>query len=144
MLRLRDLETESIIIEGASSSLHEKVVEAFRDHQTPLNTHVESASIETIKKMVATGVGVGFVPLMCVQEEVATRELVIVPIEGFEYKRNLWAVRRRSDAHSHAALAFMRVINSLAEELERIKTSQSNSQEPQAGEVIDFQARKHG
>jgi DNA-binding transcriptional LysR family regulator len=141
---LQDLETESIITEGAPSSLHEKIVEAFRDHHTPLNIHVESATIETIKKMVAAGVGVGFVPLMCVQEEAATGELVIVPIEGLQSERTLWAVRRRSDVHSHAAIAFMKVVNSLAEQLQRNDAAKSSSEDPQGGEIVDFQARKHG
>lgn len=35
-----------------------------------VNIGVESATIETIKKLVARKVGVGFVPLMCVSEEV--------------------------------------------------------------------------
>ena len=44
-------------------------------------------------------------------------ELVVVPIEGFRHERTLWAVRRRTDSHSHAAQAFMRVIESISEKL---------------------------
>ena len=61
--------------------------------------------------------GVAFVPLMCVREECERGELVVVPIEGFRHERTLWAVRRRTDAHSHAAQAFMRVIESISEKL---------------------------
>jgi DNA-binding transcriptional LysR family regulator len=137
-----NLALESIITEGASSSLHKKVVDAFQQHRTPLNIHVESATIETIKKMVATGVGVAFVPLMCVEDEVATRKLVVVPVEGLHYERSLWAVRRRSDAHSHAALAFMRVVNTLAEKLELDCGGRGEQRE--ASDVIDFKARQRG
>ena len=117
-IQVQELASESIITEGAASSVHERVVQAFRQYQTPLNIHVESATIESIKKMVAKSVGVAFVPLMCVEEEIASRKLVAVPVEGLQYKRSLWAVRRRSDANSHAALAFMRIVDSLAEKLE--------------------------
>ncbi len=143
-VHVKDLEKESIIIEGAPSSLHEKVVDAFRVHQTPLNVQVTSATIETIKQMVASDVGVGFVPLMCVDREVARRELAIVPVEGLHLDRKLWVVRPRSDVHSHAALAFMRVVNSQAEKLEFDQTTNDELPRPSAVEVIDFQARKHG
>jgi DNA-binding transcriptional LysR family regulator len=143
-VQVKDLEKESIIIEGAPSSLHEKVVDAFRDHQTPLNVQVKSATIETIKQMVASDVGVGFVPRMCVDREVARRELAIVPVEGLHLDRTLWVVRPRSDVHSHAALAFMRVVNSLAEKLELDQTVKNDSSRPAAVEVVDFKARKHG
>ncbi len=142
-VQIKDLEKESIITEGAPSSLHEKVVDAFRSHQTPLNVQVKSATIETIKQMVANDVGVGFVPRMCVDREVARRELTIVPVAGLNLRRSLWVVRPRSDAHSHAALAFMRVVNSVAAKVEPEKSLQSDKPAPTVG-VIDFKARKRG
>lgn len=107
---VKELETESVIVESNPSSLRQRVVEAFERNDTPLNIKVESATIETIKKMVAKNVGVGFVPLMCVREEVARGELTILPVQGFQQKRTLWAVRRREGPHSHAAEAFMQVV----------------------------------
>jgi DNA-binding transcriptional LysR family regulator len=44
-LHIADLASESIIIEGDSSSLHETVVEAFRGFHTPLHIPVESGTI---------------------------------------------------------------------------------------------------
>jgi DNA-binding transcriptional LysR family regulator len=83
------------------------------------------------------------VPLMCVDREVARRELIIVPVESLHLERSLWVVRPRSDAHSHAALAFMRVVNAMAERLEPDQTS-TNSDQPRSSSVVDFKARKHG
>jgi len=143
-VRVKDLEKESLIIEGAPSSLHEQVVDFFRSHETPLNIQVQSATIETIKQMVASDVGVGFVPLMCVGREAARRELVIVPVEGLNLERSLWAVRARSDAHSHAAIAFMRVVNSLAEKLEPDNPIRKDSPQASRAEVIELKARKRG
>lgn len=137
-VHLRDLASESIITEGEPSSLHEKVVCAFQEHQTPLNVHVESATIETLKQMVASEIGVAFVPLMCVQHELARRAFVVVPVEGLQYTRSLWAVRRRTDVHSHAALAFMRVINSLAKKADLKEESEAQA----SPSVVDFKARK--
>ncbi len=143
-VQIKDLEKESIITEGQPSSVHEKVVEAFRSHQTPLNVQVKSATIETIKQMVAKDVGVGFVPLMCVDREIARRELTVVPVEDLRLERSLWVVRPRSDAHSHAALAFMRVVNSLAEKLEPAQNQNSKSPQSSVAGVVDFKARKRG
>lgn len=118
-VEIKDLETESIISEGTPSSLHKKVVEAFRSHQTTLNIHVKSATIETVKQMVANKVGIGFLPAMCVEREVARGELAVVALEDVYLERSLWLVCSCSGTHSHAALAFMRVVNSLVEKLNK-------------------------
>ncbi len=109
-VHVRELGKESVIVESQPSSVSEKVVEAFSSFETTLNIRVESATIDMIKKMVAKNAGVGFVPLMCVREEIARRELVSLPVEGFQQKRTLWAVRRREGPRSHAAEAFMQVV----------------------------------
>ena len=67
--------------------------------------------------MVAANVGVGFVPLTCAREEVERRELIIIPVEDFRHERTLWAVRRRTTAHSRAAQAFLQVIVDVAKKL---------------------------
>jgi DNA-binding transcriptional LysR family regulator len=63
--------------------------------------------------------GLAFVPFMCVQDEVARGELVVTPVEGFRHERQLWAVRRRTDAHSHAAQAFMGIVTAMSDKLLR-------------------------
>ncbi len=118
-VHIRDLGAESFVGHNVRSPAREKVIETFRRFQTPLNITIEITTIETIKRFVAMNLGVAFVPLMCVREESERGELVVVPIEGFRHERTLWAVRRRTDAHSHAAQAFMRVIESISERLLR-------------------------
>jgi DNA-binding transcriptional LysR family regulator len=117
LVHIKELGAESFIMHNVRSPSREKVIETFRRFQVPLNTRIEIATIETIKRFVAMELGVSFVPMMCVQEELARGELVIVPVEELRYERTLWLVRRRTDAHSHAAQAFMQVINSMAEQL---------------------------
>jgi len=125
-----ELENESVIVESHPSSLRQRVVEAFDRSQTRLNIQVESATIDTIKKMVAKNVGVGFVPLMCVRDEVARAELVTLPVEGFQQKRTLWAVRRREGPHSAAAEAFMHVVK---QETEKFRFDQPSSAKENVG-----------
>ncbi|MGH9900565.1 MAG: LysR family transcriptional regulator substrate-binding protein, partial [Pyrinomonadaceae bacterium] len=139
-----ELEQESVIVETRPSSLRERVVEAFKGAGTPLNIRVESATIDTIKKMVARDVGVGFVPLMCVSEEVGRGELAVVPVEGFHERRTLWAVRRCGGAHSHASQVFMRVARSEAKKLHYDRSSPDSSEERSLTKVPAQRERDRG
>jgi DNA-binding transcriptional LysR family regulator len=136
-VQIRDLGAESFIAHNVRSPAREKVIETFRRFQTPLNITIEITTIETIKRFVAMNLGVAFVPLMCVREECERGELVVVPIEGFRHERTLWAVRRRTDAHSHAVQAFMRVIEPISEKLLRGQQSDMirNAGKPISGAV---------
>ncbi len=116
-VHIRELGAESFIAHNVHSPSRDKVIETFRRFQTPLNMTIEITTIETIKRFVAMNLGIGFVPLMCVREEVERGELVTIPVDGFRHERTLWAVRRRTDAHSHAAQAFMTVIGAMADRL---------------------------
>lgn len=116
-VHVRDLGVEPLIAPRRSSGSRKALAEAFHGVQVPFNFAVENCSFEAIKKLVASGAGIGFVPRMCVTGEVARGELAIVPVDGFRHERTLWAVRRRSDAHSHAAEAFFGVIDELCEKL---------------------------
>jgi DNA-binding transcriptional LysR family regulator len=115
-VHIRDLGAESFIAHNVHSPARENVVATFRKYQTPLNITTEIATMETIKKFVALNIGLGFVPLMCVNEAVERGEVVIIPVEGFYHERNLWAVRRKTDTHAHAAQAFMKMIEEFAKE----------------------------
>jgi DNA-binding transcriptional LysR family regulator len=112
-VHIRELGTESFIAHNVRSRSRDKVLEAFRRFQTPCNITIEIATIETIKKFVAMNLGAGFVPLMCVKDELARGELISIPVEGFRHERALWLVRRNSDAHHHAAQAFVELVRKL-------------------------------
>jgi DNA-binding transcriptional LysR family regulator len=133
------LGAESFIAHNVRSPSRDKVIETFRRFQTPLNIAIEIATIETIKKFVAMNLGLAFAPLMCVQDEVESGELVVIPLEGFRHERTLWMVRRRTNAHSHAAQAFMQVIASQAERLLRGQrpTTPAEDKDEAASEAIN-------
>ena len=136
-VHIRDLGAATFIAHNVRSPSREKVIEAFRRFQTPLNITIEIATIETIKRFVAMNLGLAFVPRMCVQEEVERADLIVIPVEGFRYERTLWAVRRRTDAHSHAAQAFMEIINAMAERLLRAQPSPSPNPAKQISETVN-------
>jgi len=138
-VHIRELGAESFIAHNVRSPSRDKVIETFRRFQTPLNIAIEIATIETIKKFVAMNLGLAFAPLMCVQDEVESGELVVIPLEGFRHERTLWMVRRRTNAHSHAAQAFMQVIASQAERLLRGQrpTTPAEDKDEAASEAIN-------
>lgn len=118
-IRMDELGTESIITEGNNSLHYGKITQAFNRSRTPLNVHIESATIETIKKMVAMKMGVGFVPLLCVREELKHGELVTVKVKGLSLKRTLWAVCRTSTENSPSLQSFMETVRQYSEQWQR-------------------------
>jgi DNA-binding transcriptional LysR family regulator len=105
---IADLAEESVIVMDSASVWHKNLVATFMRSKARLNLTVNNAPIETVKRMVALGLGVGFVPRMCVMEETARGSLVTIKVEGLREERSLCLVRRRA-THSHAAQAFIQV-----------------------------------
>jgi len=117
-IQIQDLGEESLMVMDVSepSPWHQKINQAFLQFKAPLRPTVENAPIESIKKMVAIGMGVGFVPLMSVGEETARGELAVVEVDGFRVERSVWLVRRRA-VLSPAAKAFMQTSVAFRERL---------------------------
>ena len=115
---IKDLSEEALMVMDVSESSpwHRKIAEAFVQFQIPLKLTVENAPIETIKKMVGIGLGVGFVPLMAVREERDNGVLAIVDVDGFHLERSVWLVRRRA-VQSPAAKVFMQTAVSLGQQI---------------------------
>jgi DNA-binding transcriptional LysR family regulator len=113
---IQDLGKESILGMEISrpSPWHHKITDAFERSNAPLNLTVENAPIETIKKMVAIDLGVAFVPRISVSEELARRELCVVPVEGFHQERSVWLVRWKA-VYTLAAKAFAQIAVSYGE-----------------------------
>ncbi len=115
-VHIRQLGAESFIAHNVPSQYRAKVLEAFRRHKTPLNMQVELPTIEAIKRFVAMGNGVALVPGVCVETELRRGELVHVPVRELKFERKLRIIYRRNSSLSHAARAFLKVIEAVASE----------------------------
>ena len=115
-VNIRQLGAESFVAHVVASQYRARVVEAFRRHHTPLNMQVELPTIEAIKRFVAMGNGVALVPGICVETELARGELVHIPVRELKFERKLRLVCRRNSSLSHAARAFLKVVESIAAE----------------------------
>ncbi|HTC93568.1 MAG TPA: LysR family transcriptional regulator [Terriglobales bacterium] len=115
-VHIRQLGAESFIAHNVPSQYRAKVLEAFRRHKTPLNMQVELPTIEAIKRFVAMGNGVALVPGVCLENELRRGELVHVPVRELKFERKLRIIYRRNSSLSHAARAFLKVIEAVASE----------------------------
>ncbi|HVJ08100.1 MAG TPA: LysR substrate-binding domain-containing protein [Acidisarcina sp.] len=111
---IRDLGAENFVAHNVSSTLRKQVIETFAQHKTPLNMGVELPSLEAIKRFVAMGNGVALVPGLTVQRELEQGELVRVPVTELQLERQLRILHRRNSSLSHAAVAFLKVVRSVA------------------------------
>jgi DNA-binding transcriptional LysR family regulator len=109
-VHIRDLGNEQFIAHSVRTPSRTRVVEAFEKFNTPLRISMEVSSLEIIKRLVAMGPGVGFVPLMCVREETERGEIARIPVEGFEHERSLWMIRRKAHAHTFSAQEFAKLV----------------------------------
>ena len=110
----RNLGKESFIAHNVPSPYRQRVIETFARLRTPLNIDVELPTVETIKKFVRLGMGLAFAPRMCLEDELARGEFVVVRVKEMQIQRQLRLVYRRHAALSAAAQAFLEVAKKLA------------------------------
>ena len=107
---IRQLGTQNFIAHNIPSPQRQKVIQTFRRHKTPLNMGVELPSLDAIKRFVQMGNGVALVPVLTVENEIAAGTLVRVRIKELQIERKLRLVYRRQATLSHAARAFLKVV----------------------------------
>lgn len=112
---IRQLGAETFVAHNVQSPYRAKVIQAFKRHKTPLNMDVELPTIDAIKRFVSNGTGVALVPGISIETEVARGELVRVSVRELRIERKLRLVYRKSASLSHAARAFLKVAESMAE-----------------------------
>jgi DNA-binding transcriptional LysR family regulator len=115
-ISLRELGEESFVAHTVSSPYREKVIEAFKHHKTPLHMDIELPTLQAIKRFVALGNGVAFLPQISVESELERGELVRIRVRELSLHRKLRLIYRRSGSTSHAARACLKVAEAIAHE----------------------------
>jgi DNA-binding transcriptional LysR family regulator len=113
---IQRLGRESFVAHNVPSPLRQKVVGAFQRHRTPLQMEVELPSLEAIKRFVQRGDGVALVPKLTVEDELASGGLVAISVPDLQVERRLRLVMRRQATLSHAARAFLKLVEQHAGE----------------------------
>jgi len=113
---IRQLGTESFVAHIVSSPYREKVIQVFKRYKTPLHMDLELPTLQAMKSFVATGNGVAFLPEISVKDELARGELVHIPVRELSLHRKLRLIYRKSASLSHAARAFLKVAQAVAQQ----------------------------
>jgi DNA-binding transcriptional LysR family regulator len=109
---ITELGGETFIAHNVVSPYRALVVREFQRHKVPLNMDLEMPTIEAIRKMVQRNEGVAFLPRMVVEDEVQhgiVREVRVTEMKVDRPIRLVYPARR---ALSHAAQAFLEVVES--------------------------------
>jgi len=109
-VEIPDLGKEVFVAHIVESPFRRQVIELFARQRVPLNMFVELPTIESIKRFVEMGMGVAIVPRMCVQWEVARRQLLEVPVRNLSLPRHLYLISRRDAKLPHAAAELFRLL----------------------------------
>jgi DNA-binding transcriptional LysR family regulator len=113
---IRQLGAESFVAHIVSSPYREKVIQLFKNHKTPLHMDLELPTLQAIKQFVAAGHGVALLPEISVETELARGELIRIPVRELQLKRKLRLIYRRDANLSHAARAFLKVAEAVAQQ----------------------------
>ena len=107
---IAELGMETFIAHNVLSPYREVVLREFQRHKVPLNMDVEMPTVETIRKLVQRNEGVAFLPKMCVEQELEQGTLREVRVEELSVERKILLVSPARRALSHAAKAFLAVV----------------------------------
>jgi len=107
---ITELDMETFIAHNVVSPYREVVLREFQRHKVPLNMEVEMPTVETIRKLVQSNQGVAFMPRMCVGPELEQGTLRAVKVNELHVERKIRLVYPARRALSHAAKAFLEVI----------------------------------
>jgi len=78
-ININDLSGEKLIVTEKRCSYREIIENLYKSHAVRFEYSIELESIEAIKRCVSFGLGIAFLPLMAVKEEVQNGELARVP-----------------------------------------------------------------
>ncbi len=113
---VKELGDEIFIAHNAVSPYRLKVIETFEKHNTTLNIAVELPSLEAIKRLVETGIGVALIPKLTARVEIANGRLVGLPVVEMRFERKLNIIYRRNSVLSHAAEAFLKTAKEMSKQ----------------------------
>uniref|UniRef100_Q01Z84 Transcriptional regulator, LysR family n=1 Tax=Solibacter usitatus (strain Ellin6076) TaxID=234267 RepID=Q01Z84_SOLUE len=107
---ITELGSENFIAHNVLSPYRAVVIREFQTHKVPLHMDVEMPTIETIRKLVQSNLGVAFLPRMCVEQEIEQKMLCEVRVKEMHVERKIRLIYPTRRGLSHAAKAFLEVV----------------------------------
>jgi len=87
------------------------------EHHVRVQLRMQCDNIEILKKMVEVGLGVSFVPLLSVQEEVRTGAVSVLRVADVRVRRPVAILYRKGKSLTRAQQAFLDLLTSEGEEI---------------------------
>lgn len=109
------LRSGELLLREQGSGIREVIEHALLQHRVQVEPLLVLPDNEAIKQMVINGVGAAILPARAVQRELATGDLVRLPITGMELRAQISLVRRLDKQLSRAAQAFCDLLQSVNE-----------------------------
>lgn len=97
---------EPFIAREKGSDTWNAMAEAFGPQLDSLNVAMKIRSTETVKQAVIAGMGVGFLSAHTISQEVNSRSLAILDVQGFPLQSHWYVVHRRNKRLAPVAAAF--------------------------------------
>jgi len=122
LIAREDLRSETILTLEAGHRLHAQVRQICEDTGADLSLDYEGTSLDTLRQMVAMGLGISLLPALYVRSEVSQNALVTAhPLEGpvpFRSIGMVWRARAaRGDAYVELAQIIRRILRRTAPEV---------------------------
>lgn len=113
-ISVTELGDQSFIAHNAPSPYRKRVIETFDKFNTRLNISIELPSLEAIKKLVETGIGVALVPRLSAKTEIQSGQLAGLSVREMKLERKLNIIYRRNAELSHAAKEFLKIAKEMS------------------------------
>ncbi len=107
---IAELGDETFVAHNVVSPYREVVLREFRRHKVPLRMDVEMPTLETIRRLVASGEGVAFLPRMAVRQDVESGALREIHVKELHVERKVRLLYAKARTLSHAAQAFLELL----------------------------------
>ncbi len=107
---IAELGEETFVAHNVVSPYREVVLREFRRHKVPLRMDVEMPTLETIRRLVASGEGVAFLPRMAVRQDVESGALREIHVKELHVERKVRLLYAKARTLSHAAQAFLELL----------------------------------
>ena len=105
-----ELAAQPLLMRETGSGTRELVEGCLRQHGIHLGDIVELGSSEAIKQAAVHGGGIAWLPLVCMLRELASRELVRLPVKSCDIRRPLSVIRRSNGYIAPPARAFLELL----------------------------------
>ena len=117
-IEVADLVDEELLTLENGHHLHEMTLRFCNQHNLNLNSNFEGSSLDTIREMVAAGLGVAIMPKLYIDAEVKPHpEIEAVQIKNITLSRTIYLVYRKDHIHEEEIKKLQKSIKNVASQI---------------------------